>query len=179
MTAVEPGPNSPPQDRVAIGIVRKPHGLRGQVCVSGFGNTLAQCRVPVKLWLGRDAQSAREITVTEMSENPKGFICTINGYGDMDAAETLRDHLLFCGRASLPELDKGTHYSYELEGLLVVGEEDGKPIGIVTDVENYPTVDCLEVRQDNGSTISIAMTPGVIRSIDKAEGIITVSQNVL
>jgi 16S rRNA processing protein RimM len=164
---------------VAIGIVRKPHGVRGQCCVNGFGDTLAQVSAPVKLWLGRDEKTAREITVSEIRETPKGFICRFGGCDTMDSAEALRDHLLFCGSGSLPELDKGKHYGFELEGLTVVAGEDGKAIGTVIDVETYPTVDCIDVRLDNGSTVVIAMTPGVVRSVNKSEGTITVSRSAI
>lgn len=164
-------------DPVAIGIVRKPHGVRGQCCVSGFGDTLHQMDAPVKLWLGRDAQSAQEMTLTEVSENPKGFLCRFEGCDSMDSAEKLRDQLLFCGSGSLPELDKGKHYGFELEGMTVVTEEAGNPVGIVTAVESYPTVDCLEVRRDNGETLIVSMTPGVVKKVDKTAGTITVSRS--
>jgi 16S rRNA processing protein RimM len=169
-------------DPVAIGIVRKPHGVRGQCCVSGFGDTLAQLDAPVKLWLGRDAQSAQEMTLTQISENPKGFLCRFDGCDSMESAEKLRDQLLFCGSGSLPVLDKGKHYGFELEGLTVVTEDAGKagnPIGIVTAVESYPTVDCLDVRRESGETLIVAMTPGVIKKVDKVEGTITVSRSAI
>jgi 16S rRNA processing protein RimM len=164
---------------VAIGIVRKPHGVRGQCCVSGFGDTLAQLSAPVKICLGSDATSARQVTVTEIRENPKGFLCRFEGCDTMDSAEALRDQLLFCDGASLPQLDKGKHYGFELVGLTVVADEDGKTLGTVTDVESYPTVDCIEVRQENGAMTTIAMTPGVIKRVDKAEGSITVSRSAI
>jgi 16S rRNA processing protein RimM len=179
MTAGDDGTMNAANEPVAIGIVRKPHGVRGECCVSGFGDTLSLMSAPVKLWLGRDEKTAREMTVTEIKENPKGFICRFEGCDTMDSAEALRDLLLFCGSGSLPELDKGRHYSFELEGLTVVAEEDGKAIGTVIDVESYPTVDCIDVRLDNGATLAIAMTPGVIKRVDKAEGSITVSRSAI
>lgn len=178
MTA-EGRPVKGPDERVAIGVVRKPHGVAGQCAVSGFGVTLSRLSAPVKLWLGRDAQTAHEITVTEIRENPKGFLCKFDGCDDMDSAGELRDRFLFCGAGSLPRLDKGKHYGFELEGLTVVSEEDGAIIGIVSAVENYPTVDCLEVRKEDGTTMVIAMAPGAVKTVDKEKGTITVSRSAL
>jgi 16S rRNA processing protein RimM len=166
-------------ERVAIGVVRKPHGVRGECAVSGFGDTLSRLSAPVTLWLGSDPQTAKEITVTGIRETPKGFLCSFDGYNDMDSAGTLRDKLLFCGKGCLPRLDKGRHYGFELEGLTVAAEEDGAVIGIVTAVEEYPTVASLEVRRDNGTIMTIAMTPGVVKAIDKEKGVITVSRSAL
>jgi 16S rRNA processing protein RimM len=179
MTAGNPGPLQDADEPVAVGIVRKPHGIRGQCTVSAFGETLSMLSAPVRIFLGRDAQSARQITVTELRGNPKGFICTFEGYDDMTSAEALRDQILFCARAELPELDNGLHYSFELVGMTVAAFEDGTAIGTVTEVENYTTVDCLEVRRDNGETIIIAMTPGVVKSVDKDSGTISVSRSAI
>lgn len=168
-----------PDERVAIGVVRKPHGIRGQCAVNGFGDTLSRISAPVKLWLGADAATAREITVTGIRESPKGFLCSFEGCNDMDSAEAFRDRLLFCGAASLPVPDKGRHYGFELEGLTIVAGEDGAVLGIVTAVEEYPTVACLSVRKDDGTAIEIAMAPGVVRAIDKVNKTITVSRSSL
>jgi 16S rRNA processing protein RimM len=179
MIAGSSGPKPAAHEPVAIGVVRKPHGIHGQCSVNGFGYTLAKLCAPVKLRLGRDAQTATEIMVMEIRENPKGFICTFDGYGDMNSAEGLRDQLLFCDSNDLPELDDKTHYGFELEGLTVVAEEDGAAIGTVTAVESYPTVDCIEVLRDNGGVVVIAMTPGVVKSVDKRSGTITVSRSAV
>jgi 16S rRNA processing protein RimM len=173
------GPKPQAQEPVAIGVVRKPHGIRGQCAVSGFGATLAKLTPPLKLRLGRDAQTAREITVIEIRETPKGFTCTFDGCNDMDSAEGFRDQLLFCDSGDLPELDDKTHYGFELEGLTVVAHEDNGVIGTVTAVESYPTVDCIEVRRDDGTVVVIAMTPGVVKTVDKRSGTITVSRSAI
>jgi 16S rRNA processing protein RimM len=173
------GPVNGPDGRVAIGVVRKPHGVDGQCAVSAFGVTLSRLSAPVKLWLGRDAQTAHEITVTGIRENPKGFLFKFDGCDDMDSAGALRDLFLFCNEGSLPRLEKGMHYGFELEGLTIVSEENGAKIGIVSAVGNYPTVDCLEVRKDDGTTMVIAMAPGVIKAVDTDKGTITVSRSAI
>jgi 16S rRNA processing protein RimM len=173
------GPPPAAREPVAIGVVRKPHGVRGQCCVSGFGTTLSKLCAPVKLRLGRDTQTSRDIMVREIRETPKGFICAFDGCDDMDSAEGLRDLYLFCDSNDLPALDDKTHYGFELEGMTVAAEEDGTMIGMVTAVESYPTVDCIEVLRDDGTVVVIAMTPGVIKSVDKHSGAITVSRSAI
>ena len=64
-------------------------------------------------------------------------------------------------------------------GYMVLGIGTGNPIGIVTSVESYPTVDCLDVRRESGETLIVAMTPGVIKKVDKVEGTITVSRSAI
>ncbi len=167
------------KDLIAIGIIRKAHGIHGFCAVSGFGETLFHLDAPVTVWIGKDPQSVRRVEITDLHDNPKGFLCKIEGYDDMNAAETLRDFYLFCDTAMLPKLGKGMHYSFELEGLTVVAQDTQKVFGIVTNVENYPTVDCLDVRKEDGTVFSVAMTPDAIVSIDKTAGTIIVARSAL
>ena len=67
------------------------------------------------------------------------------------------------------------YYHFELEGLTVVEHETERTIGIVTSVQNFPTVDALEVRKLDGSTVLVSMTEGIIKAVDPAQGVIRVS----
>jgi len=167
------------KDLIAIAIVRKAHGTRGQCAVSGFGETMFHLTAPITLLMGKDPESAKPVKVTDLKDNPKGFLCKFDGYDDMDSAETLRDFYLFCDTTMLPKLNNGKHYSFELEGLTVVEQNTQKVFGVVTNVVNYPTVDCLEVRKEDGTVFSVAMTPDAILSIDKAKGAIIVAGSAL
>jgi 16S rRNA processing protein RimM len=164
---------------VAVGIVRKPFGVRGQCAVSGFGSTLSVLSAPVRLWVGTDAQVARQMEIVELSQNAKGFLCRFAGCEDMDAAGAFREHYLFCEQKSLPDLGNGQHYSFELVGLTVVAAEDDSAIGVVVGVESYPTVDSLEVRCENGTTILVSLTPGVVQDVDKPAGRIIVNKSAI
>jgi len=168
-----------PEEPVAIGVVRKPFGIAGQCYVSAFGDTMSYLKAPFDILIGKDAAGAVPIKVTELRQSPKGFTLRFDGVADMNAAEKLRDAMLFLNNADLPQLNNGKHYSFELVGLTVVAQEDQSAIGVVVGVESYPTVDCLDVRRENGTTFLLSMTPGVVQKIDKQAGCVVVMKSAI
>ena len=85
-------PPSPAQaaDMVAIGVIRRPVGLKGQCYVDAFGKTLPGLVPPVRLWGGSAPSKVREIALREMRSGPRGLVCKFEGFDDMDAAGALR-----------------------------------------------------------------------------------------
>ncbi|HUI92932.1 MAG TPA: ribosome maturation factor RimM [Chitinivibrionales bacterium] len=162
-------------DLVAIGIIRKPVGLKGQCYVDAFGATLAALKPPARLRAGRDLQAKQELVLQELRPSPKGLVCRFEGFGDLDTAGTLRGLYLFCGRDKLPKPPKGRHYHFELVGLTVVEDETGRAIGSVTEVQKYPAAEVLEVKKENGETVLISMAGGTVKSVDNAAGVIKIS----
>jgi 16S rRNA processing protein RimM len=166
-------------DFIAIGIIRKPVGLKGHCYVDAFGATLSGLCLPARLSAGRDSPATQELVLQEMRPSPKGFMCRFEGYPDLDTAGALRGLYLFYGRDKLPKPPKGRHYHFELVGLTVVADETGTAIGTVTEVQKYPAADALEVRKEDGSMILVSMSGGVVKSVDSVAGVIRVSGSAL
>lgn len=164
---------------VAIGMVRRPVGLKGECYAEAFGATLESLSPPAALRGGTDPATTRELVLRTMRKTPRGPVCSFEGIDDVDAAGTLRGWYLFCGRDLLPPLPKGRHYHFELEGLTVRGAESGRLIGTVAAVRSYPTVDALEVRKGDGSTILISMTGETVKAVDTARGAVTVAESAI
>ncbi len=172
---------SPPsaESLVAIGVVRRPVGLKGLCYVEAFGRTLPGLAKPAVVWGGSAPVGVRRLVLREIKSGPRGFVCKFENFDDMDAVGALRGWYLFRGRESLPLLPVGSHYQFELEGLTVIASETGRAIGIVAAVHSYPTADALEVRKDDGSTILVSMTPGTLTAVDKENGTIAVSESAI
>jgi 16S rRNA processing protein RimM len=164
------------ENLIAIGAIRRPFGLKGHCYVEPLGETLCKLNTPFVLLGGPDPATVRELVLLQLRDGPRGPLCKFQGIDDVDAAGTLRGWYLFCKRTQLPPLAEGKHYHFELEGLSVVGGESGKLIGTIVSVREYPTVDALDVRKEDGSIIAIPMTPDAIKSVDKGTGVVTVSE---
>ncbi|MFH1761880.1 MAG: ribosome maturation factor RimM, partial [bacterium] len=65
----------------------------------------------------------------------------------------------------LPSLSPGCYYNFELEGCAVM-DLDGRELGILASVYNYPANDIYEVRTKDGMTINIPAIKDVISKID-------------
>lgn len=119
-------------ERVAVGRVLRPHGVRGEVVVqvlSDVPDRLAPGSQVTASWEGRPP---RNITVESHRPHKSGAMVRFAGFDDRDRAEELRDALLEVDRSQVPEAPEGTYYWYQLLGCRCqVGGED---LGEVTDL---------------------------------------------
>jgi 16S rRNA processing protein RimM len=125
-------------DKILVGKIAAPQGLRGEFRVQTFTES--------------PADLARMNAGVEFlrSAGPNVAICRMDGVADRDAAEKLRGTELFVKRADLPELKDGEHYIADLIGMKVSGR--GWTARVVADVHNFGAGDILEL--DNGDMIS-------------------------
>ncbi|MGB7567264.1 MAG: ribosome maturation factor RimM [Chitinivibrionales bacterium] len=164
---------------IAIGQVRKPFGLKGHCYVDGFGTVLAGLSPPRKVLIGPGESQTSAVALIEIKASPRGYVCRFEGIESRDSAETLRGGFLFLDKNELPPLKGNEYYHYELEGMTVVTSGTRKPIGIVTEVQNFPTMNALNVRKEDGSTVLIALGKGIIEKIDRDNTCIIISESAL
>jgi len=167
------GPSRPAQ-RIAIGCIRKPCGLQGYCYVDAFGKALPALRLPGKVFLGKDPNNAVASVVREKKETPKGYLCRFNDHETLEQAEEVRGDYIFIEQRDLPALEGKQYYAFELEGMTVVTLPDNKPIGVVTEVHNYPTVDAVDVRREDGTMVLVVLRPEIIVAIDREKQCILV-----
>jgi len=113
-------------DFIAVGIVRKPHGVRGEVSVSVLSDVgerfAAGSDVDIVLPDGR-RRSARISTV----RGRKGeAIVRFTGLETRDQAEELRSALLEIDRSRVPQAPPGAFYFFELVGCECVDRRAGE-----------------------------------------------------
>jgi len=154
-------------EMIAIGRVRKPFGLKGRFYADAFGKALGALSIPKRFFCGKDEEGAVSITLTEINETPRGFIGKFEGCDTIEEAQRFRGAFLFLEKSDLPDLGSNEYYHFELEGMTVIAQPSDKPVGVVTQIQSFPTTDALVVRKDDGSTVLIAMKSGIIQKIDR------------
>lgn len=134
-------------DRVVVGRVVKPHGIRGEVVVVALSD------VPGRLDAGTVVSGrGRDWTVETSRWHQGRLLIRFAGIADRNAAELLRGLELEAEAVDLS--DSETYYAHELVGMAVVGD-DGSPLGTVRDLIDLPTsagYDLLEVERPDGTT---------------------------
>jgi 16S rRNA processing protein RimM len=173
------GPERAAQDLVAIAHIGRPKGVRGECHITALGSTLAELALPAAVLVGREAAFATPMTLTGVWQQGTGCIGRFEGVDDRTAVEGLRNLSVFASMAELPPLSEGEYYHFELEGLRVVAAGRQEPIGIVTGVQSYPTMDAAEVRRPDGSTVLIPLTEGVVEKIDREAGTVAIRPDLL
>lgn len=162
-------------ERVVLGVVTRPHGVRGEVRVHRFhaGSTLL-LEVERVLLRPKDGGVEREVRVRSSKRSGDADVLLFEGCAGPEDAEALRGAELAVPRAWLPEPAEDEHYHVDLVGLRVV--EDGTALGEVLEVIAYPSVDALRVRTERG-TIEIPILEPYVVAIDAEGGAIEVANS--
>jgi len=161
-----------PDDRILIGVVGKPHGVRGSFYLDGCVDAPALV-AGLRLWLGDDA-----FEVSGRGGVDKRPIVTLRDIGDRNAVEPLRGRPVFAARGDLTPLEEGEWFADDLVGLAVVDGSD-LAVGKVTRMNNLPSADVLEVEREGGGVLLLPMIRDAIVSIDPEAGRIVVDAEFL
>jgi 16S rRNA processing protein RimM len=145
---------------VPVGRVGRPHGLDGSFFVEGPSARTGVFKTGAKLYAGGEP-----VTVVASRHGSGGRpVIRLDRHVERSAELTV-------ARATLPELaDEDEFYVFQLVGLRVE-EEDGRLLGRVREVLEYPANDVLEL--DSGA--SLPLVEACVRQVDLAGGRIVVA----
>ena len=141
--------------RIALAAVAGAHGIKGEVRLKLFSDSIESLSLQDKLYVG-----GLERRLLGIREGGKAVVARFEGIGDRGAAEALRGQLVEIDRSQLPPLEDGEYYHADLIGLAAVDRE-GNAVGIVASVENYGAGDLLEIELEDGKRSLIPFKPGI------------------
>jgi len=128
-------------DLILVGVITAAHGIRGEVKLRSFTAD------PEALPSYNPLQTAggKALEVSRMRAQKDGFIASLKGVNDRNAAEALRGTELFVPRKRLPAPDDDELYVADLIGL-TVKLKGGSVLGEVVGFPNYGASDLLDVK---------------------------------
>lgn len=130
--------------RVALAAVAGAHGIKGEVRLKLFTESVAGLKAHKSVYIGGERREIRDLR-----DANKTAIARLDGVSDRTAAEALRGQLVEVDRAALPPLGEGEYYHADLVGLPCV-DDAGSPIGAVAAIENFGAGDLIEVLLPTG-----------------------------
>lgn len=160
------------RDLVPLGAVTRPHGVRGEVRVHRFNPDSTLLLERETVFLRRDGET-REVRIAAARPHGDLVLLTLDGVHGREAAEALRGHEVCVPRDALPPADEDEVYLVDLVGLAAV-DEAGSPLGTVSEVLQYPSVECLAVDSDAGRREIPLVDPYVV-DIDLETGRVVVA----
>ena len=140
--------------RIALAAVAGAHGIKGEVRLKLFSESIASLKRHEKLYVGG---SERRLLAIREGKAPVARFAGIDG---RSAAEALRGQLVEVDRAALPPLGEDEYYHADLIGL-PAASLDGKAVGTVVAVENYGAGDLLEIEDAAGKRSLIPFKAGI------------------
>src|SRR6476469_7306033 len=130
--------------RIALAAVAGAHGVRGELRLKLFSDSVASLSRHDKLYVGGVGRR-----ILAVRDSGKAAVARFEGIADRSAAEALRGSLVEIDRSALPALEEGEYYHADLIGLPAV-DGQGDEVGTVIAVENYGAGDLLEIELGGG-----------------------------
>ena len=149
-------------DRVLLGIVAAPHGVRGLVRIRSFTEDPMAVAGYGPL---SDETGKKRFTVEALSASRGAVLARIDGVADRNAAEALRGVKLYVERERLPATGDKEWYEADLVGLKAVGK-DGRDWGKVVAFHDFGAGSVMEV---SGGAM-LPFTDDVVPEIDVEGG---------
>jgi 16S rRNA processing protein RimM len=159
-----------PESRILMGVIGRPHGVRGWVRVTSYADDLT-AHGPLS-----DAQGRRFVLrprgegVAEVAEFVDGAEVKV---ADRASAERLTHTRLYVERERLPEPEPDEFYLVDLVGLTAC-DATGAPIGTVSAVHDYGAGASLEIAGDHAPPLLVPFTRTCVPDVDIAAGRLTV-----
>jgi 16S rRNA processing protein RimM len=167
---------SGPAERIAVGLVRGLHGLRGSVRVEILTDRPDERFARgSRVWV---AGRPEPLTIVEAAPDGKGLRVRFGEIPDRTAAESLRDALLEVGIDEVPAPGGDAVYWHELVGVEVRGV-DGTALGIVRDVYRAGAAEVLIVDGGLVGPFDLPVVNDFIRVWTPREGVIVVDAEAL
>jgi 16S rRNA processing protein RimM len=164
-----------PDDLVQVGLIEKPHGLRGEVVVKPLTDFGDERFVPgATLTTARAGQMPDGSTVLRIEDvrwHRDRPLVLFEGVESVEAAEALRGQGLWIAASSRPALEPGLFYETDLVGCQVETAAGlgapGTTLGLVQRVEGVSGAAILVIDTPQGEVL-VPLAHGICRVIDPA-----------
>ena len=147
---------------VVVGIVRRPHGLKGELLVSLETDFPERLVKGARFYLGDEHQP---VTIRTSRQHAEGLLLSLEEFPDKPSVEGLHNLPLYSKITEAPALPAGQYYQHQLLGLKVV-EESGEVLGTLSKIFNTGASDIYVVRDDSGKEILLPAISDVIKRIE-------------
>jgi 16S rRNA processing protein RimM len=155
---------------VAVGRIRKPHGVAGAVLVAVESDVPERFAVGRRLHLTPAAGGpSRPVVIAESQGHGDSCRLRFEGFTDRDACEALRGALLEVDRAEVPPAPPDTFYHFELEGCRCTDRQRGllgEVIGVLEDGGGW----ILTVRTPGGKEVLVPFVKAFLVRVDTEGG---------
>jgi 16S rRNA processing protein RimM len=160
-------------DFVLIGLLRRAHGLNGEVSVEPVTDFVERFDALKKAVIKRGDET-REVGIEAVRWKGDLALIKFEGVGDRSAAGALTGAMLGVHKKDVLPVSEGTYYVHELIGCEVLTTE-GKRVGVVDDVLNLPANDVYVLDTDTGEALIPAIRD-VVKEVDTGKRIIIIEE---
>jgi 16S rRNA processing protein RimM len=151
---------------VAVGFVRRPHGLAGEVTVEPLGD-LTDSFEPGASYVWKTGERVRELKVSGKRGHSGRMLISFEGIADVDAARELAGGVLCVPFERLPERPPDFYSNDDVEGWRCE-DPAGLLLGVVRFLEETPAGPQLTLETPAGKEVLVPFVRPLVVEIDAA-----------
>ncbi len=159
------------EDMLRIGVVTTTHGIRGEVKVFPTTDQVSRFEKCDEVILVTK-EGNLVLHVNRVKYFKDRVILGFREYDNINQVEGFQKCDLMVTRENALPLKEGEYYLCDVVGAGVV-EEDGSPVGEVTDVIETGANHVFAVRMDSGKEVLLPVIPDCIKKVDTEAGVVT------
>ncbi len=147
---------------LAVGLLRRPHGLRGDILFTVTTDFPERLRPGTVVFFGDDK---REMKITRRRPHNDGIIFGFEGISTPEQAAKYTGKTVFVPAEGRPPLPEGEYYHHQIIGLEVF-DEAGASLGVVSEILETGANDVYVVKNPAGRELLLPALEQVVLEID-------------
>lgn len=162
-------------DRIAIGVIRKAHGVRGEASVEPWTDDPGRFEdLESVLLVSPDEKEMRETAVEQVRAHAGRVLVKFAGIDAPEDVQLLHNWTLEIPEGEARQLEAGEYFLHDLPGLTLV-DAGGRERGVVIEVYEGGGGLLLNVKRADGKTFEVPFAADLCTEIDLAAKRIVVS----
>jgi len=153
-----------PVELVAIGVIEKPFGVRGEMRVRSLSDVPGRFEGLTRVTLEAPSGAVKETAVRSVRVMNGSYVLGMDVCATPEEAGLFRGWMVKIPQGSAPPLPAGQYYEYELIGLSV-RDEAGRSMGTLEDILKTPGHHVFVVRGEQGEAL-IPAAKDVVVAVD-------------
>lgn len=145
-------------DRYTVGIIARPHGVRGAVKVNPLTDDVSRFKDLKKVFIDN-----KEFTITNTQVSKTEVYLTFENISDRDKAETLKNKEIQVNKEDAVKLPEDSYFIVDIVGCEVF--VDNNSIGSVVDVLQYGAADVYVIEKEN-KQIMVPAIKALLENVD-------------
>jgi len=155
-------------ERIAIGVIRKAHGVRGEASVEPWTDSVDRFEELESVTLvSPDESQTREVRIEAMRAHAGRALMKFAGIDSPEAVQLLHGWTVEIPEASARALEEDEYYLHDLVGLTLI-DGDGKERGVVTEAYEGGGGVLLNVKRADGREFELPFAADLCTEIDLA-----------
>ena len=159
-------------DRLRVGVITSPHGIKGEVNVYPTTDDIGRFKILKRVYLDLGVKTL-ETEVTSVRFFKGMAILKLSCIPDRNTAELYRKKDILIDREDAVPLEEGEYFICDLIGFKVVSDQ-GEELGHLDNVLQTGANDVYSVKDGSGSELLIPVTDECVLDIDTGREVITV-----